>query len=40
MLYNMQYEAFASASGSFAYDSLPSELKEDYEKGILLAYSQ
>ena len=42
MLHNMQYEAFALAGGSFACNSLPSELIEDYKKGVYTApaYSQ
>ena len=35
MLFNVQHEAFASASGSFASDTLPEELRKKSEQGTL-----
>ena len=33
MMLNVDHEAFASASGSIACESLPPELKKEYEEG-------
>ena len=33
MLFNVQHEAFASASGSFAIDTLPEELRKESGQG-------
>ena len=33
MLFNVQHEAFASVSGSFAIDTLPAEVRKESEQG-------
>ena len=34
MLFNVEQEAFASVSGSFASDTLPEQLQEENQTGI------
>ena len=37
MLFNVKHETFTAVGGSFACDSLPTELKKEYEQGMRIS---